>query len=175
MCNYFRIILYIFSRMFYHLKIQIWYEWSFLVKSKNRKKEDWKRLQNVPKNLVLQWRLKTLMVKILKETFLNYQQLKFFFHSIILEERLDYLSILRTAKCYKIIVIWRGYQLAWADNQNHRERGRPVAQQLSAHVLLLGGPGLAGSDPGCGHGTAWQKPCCGRCPTYKVEEDGHGC
>lgn len=45
------------------------------------------------------------MVKILKETFLNYQQLKFFFHSIILEERLDYLSILRTAKCYKIIVI----------------------------------------------------------------------
>ena len=19
------------------------------------------------------------------------------------------------------------------------------------------------------------KPCCGRCPTYKVEEDGHGC
>ena len=20
-----------------------------------------------------------------------------------------------------------------------------------------------------------RKPCCGRCPTYKVEEDGHGC
>ena len=19
------------------------------------------------------------------------------------------------------------------------------------------------------------KPCCGRCPTYKVEKDGHGC
>ena len=19
------------------------------------------------------------------------------------------------------------------------------------------------------------KPCCGRCPTYKAEEDGHGC
>ena len=19
------------------------------------------------------------------------------------------------------------------------------------------------------------KPCCGRCPTYKIEEDGHGC
>src|SRR3712207_7252338 len=26
----------------------------------------------------------------------------------------------------------------------------------STHVLLLGGPGCAGSDPGCGHGTTWQ-------------------
>ena len=51
----------------------------------------------------------------------------------------------------------------------------PVAQQLRAHVLLLGAPGFAGSDPGCGHGTGWQKPCCGRGPMYKVEEDGHGC
>ena len=50
----------------------------------------------------------------------------------------------------------------------------PVAQRLSLHVPLLRGPGFAGSDPGCGHGTAWQ-PCCGRRPTYKVEEDGHGC
>ena len=32
----------------------------------------------------------------------------------------------------------------------------PVAQQLSAHVLLFGGLGFAGSDPGCRHGTAWQ-------------------
>ena len=48
------------------------------------------------------------------------------------------------------------------------------AQQLSSNVPLLGGLGLAGSDPGCGHGTSWQKPCCGRHPTYKVEEDGHG-
>ena len=31
----------------------------------------------------------------------------------------------------------------------------PVAQRLSLHVPLLGGPGFAGSDPGCGHGTAW--------------------
>ena len=30
----------------------------------------------------------------------------------------------------------------------------PVAQRLSSHVPLLGGPGSAGSDPGCGHGTA---------------------
>ena len=33
----------------------------------------------------------------------------------------------------------------------------PVAQWLSSHVLLLGSLGFTGSDPGCGHGTAWQK------------------
>ena len=49
----------------------------------------------------------------------------------------------------------------------------PVAQWLSSHVLLLGSSG--GLDPGCGYSIAWQKPCCGRCPTYKVEEYGHGC
>ena len=32
---------------------------------------------------------------------------------------------------------------------------RPLAQWLSSHVPLLGSPGFAGSDPGCGHGTAW--------------------
>ena len=31
----------------------------------------------------------------------------------------------------------------------------PVAQGLSSHVPLLGGPGFAGLDPGCGHGTTW--------------------
>ena len=51
----------------------------------------------------------------------------------------------------------------------------PVVQRLSSHVLLLGGLGFAGSDPGCGHGAAWQKPCCARYPTYKIEGDGHGC
>ena len=50
-----------------------------------------------------------------------------------------------------------------------------MAQQLSAHVPLLSGPGFTGLDPGWGHGTAWQKPCCGMRPTYKVEEDGHEC
>ena len=53
-----------------------------------------------------------------------------------------------------------------------------MAQWSSAHGSLLGSPGFAGLDPGCGPGTAWQKPCCGRCPTYKVykvEEDGRGC
>ena len=31
-----------------------------------------------------------------------------------------------------------------------------VAQWLSVHGPLLGDPGFTGSDPGCGHGTAWQ-------------------
>ena len=31
----------------------------------------------------------------------------------------------------------------------------PVVQQLNSHVLLLSCPGFAGSDPGCGRGTAW--------------------
>ena len=51
-----------------------------------------------------------------------------------------------------------------------------MAQRLSSHVPLLGGPEFTGSDLGSGHGTAWLKPsCCGRRPTYKVEEHGHGC
>ena len=50
-----------------------------------------------------------------------------------------------------------------------------VARRLSSHVPLFGSPGFTGSDPGCGHGTAWQKPCCSKRPTYKVEEDGHRC
>ena len=53
------------------------------------------------------------------------------------------------------------------------EGASPVAQWLSSPVPLLSGQGFAGLDPRCGHGTAWQKPCCGRRPTYKVEEDGH--
>ena len=50
----------------------------------------------------------------------------------------------------------------------------PVVQWLSLHVPLLGGPGFAGSDPGVDNAPLGM-PCCGRQPTYKVEEDGHGC
>ena len=50
-----------------------------------------------------------------------------------------------------------------------------MAQRLSLHVPILGGPGFIALDPGCGHGSAWQAPCCGGRPTYKVEEDGHRC
>ena len=36
------------------------------------------------------------------------------------------------------------------------------------------GPGLPVRIPGADM-TPLGMPCCGRCPTYKVEEDGHGC
>ena len=50
--------------------------------------------------------------------------------------------------------------------QKERQFGAgPVAQRLRTHVPHLGSPGFANSDPGCGRGTTWQKPCCGRCPT----------
>ena len=55
-----------------------------------------------------------------------------------------------------------------------RSGAGPVAQRLSAHVPLLGGPGFSGSDPRPDMAPLG-KPCCGRRPTYKVEEDGHGC
>ena len=48
--------------------------------------------------------------------------------------------------------------------------GTVVMFSCSASVA----PGFASLDPECRHGTTWQKPCCGRHPTYKVEEDGHG-
>ena len=38
---------------------------------------------------------------------------------------------------------------------NNHWGASPVAQGLSAHVLLLSGPGFASSDPGCRHGTTW--------------------
>ena len=50
----------------------------------------------------------------------------------------------------------------------------PVAQWLSAQVPLLVGPGFTCSDSGADMAPLGT-PCCGRRPTYKVEEDGHGC
>ena len=55
-------------------------------------------------------------------------------------------------------------------HQEAKCRGQPGGQQLSLHVPLLGGPGFAGSDPMWGHGTAWQKPCCGRRRTYRIKK-----
>ena len=48
-----------------------------------------------------------------------------------------------------------------------------MVQQLSAHVLLLGGVEFTGLDPGADMAPL-DRPCCGRRPTYKIEEDGHG-
>ena len=53
--------------------------------------------------------------------------------------------------------------------------GQPRGTVVKFARSASGGLGFAGSDPGCGHRAAWQKPCCGRRPTYEVEEDGHGC
>ena len=59
--------------------------------------------------------------------------------------------------------------------KNISYRGQPGGTALKCTCSASRGPGFATSDPGCGHGTARQKPCCGRRPMYKVEEDGHGC
>ena len=37
--------------------------------------------------------------------------------------------------------------------KNNTDGAGQAVQQLSAHVPLLSGPGFAGLDPGCGHGT----------------------
>ena len=52
--------------------------------------------------------------------------------------------------------------------------GAGLVVQQSAHVLLQR-PEVPWLDPWSRDDSAWQKPCCGRRPTYKVEEDGHGC
>ena len=64
----------------------------------------------------------------------------------------------------------------YATIQTNAFRGRPggtaVKFTRSAVWQPQGSPGwILGADR---HGTVWQKPRCGRRPTYKVEEDGHG-
>ena len=61
----------------------------------------------------------------------------------------------------------------WASDKelSHWPRGEAVKCARSTSLW----PRVAGLDLGCGHGTAWHTPCCGRRPTYKVEEDGHRC
>ena len=49
-----------------------------------------------------------------------------------------------------------------------------MAQQLSAHVLLQW-PRVRRFGSRVQDRASFSKPCCGRRPTYKVEEDGHGC
>ena len=49
-----------------------------------------------------------------------------------------------------------------------------MAQRLSVHVLLLSGPGFTSSDPGCGHGTAWQKAMLLGVPGIKQRKMGMG-
>ena len=60
------------------------------------------------------------------------------------------------------------------DQSKEGRWGWPGGQWLSAHVLLQQPRGsplqIAGGDM-----ALLGKPCCGMCPTYKEEEDGHGC
>ena len=76
-----------------------------------------------------------------------------------------------------------------------KKLNHPVLSCLPSDISLLsimtsrGWPGGAVIKFACSASAAWGspvrilhadmaplgKPCCGRCPTYKVEEDGHGC
>ena len=49
-----------------------------------------------------------------------------------------------------------------------------MVQRLRAHVPLLSSQGSLVQIPGADM-APFGTPCCGRRPTYKVEEDGHGC
>ena len=53
-------------------------------------------------------------------------------------------------------------------------RGRPGGAAVKCARSALAVRGLPVWIPGLDV-TPFGKPCCGRCPTYKVEEDGHGC
>ena len=55
-----------------------------------------------------------------------------------------------------------------------KDRAGPVAQQLSLHILLRW-PRVCWFRSRVQRYTLLVRPCCGRRPTYKVEEDGHGC
>ena len=50
----------------------------------------------------------------------------------------------------------------------------PVVQRLSSHVPIPR-PGVRRFGPRGADMVLLGKPRCGRCPTHKAEEDGHGC
>ena len=52
--------------------------------------------------------------------------------------------------------------------------GWPGGAAVKCTCSTSAAKGFAGSDPGVDMAPRG-KPCCGRCPTYEVEEDGHGC
>ena len=59
-------------------------------------------------------------------------------------------------------------------NKNTQIRGQPggaVVKSARSASAARGSPvWIPGADT-----ALLVKPCCGMCPTYKVEEDGHGC
>ena len=58
--------------------------------------------------------------------------------------------------------------------KNLTNGARPMVEQLSSHVPLRQ-PGVCWLGSWVGTYALLGKPCSGRHPTYKVEEDGHGC
>ena len=102
-------------------------------------------------------------------------QCLFYFKNLFNMCNLTYPLVIISELLYCLFYHQRSNSLRILRFKKQQVGASPVAQQLSSHILLPGSPGFPGLDPGCGHGTAWQKPCCGRHPTYKVEEDGHGC
>ena len=53
-------------------------------------------------------------------------------------------------------------------------RGRPGSAAVKCARSALVAQGSLLRIPGVDMAPL-RRPCCGRCPTYKVEEDGHGC
>ena len=64
----------------------------------------------------------------------------------------------------------RGAATRGRASKRSKQGASPVAQRLSAHVPLQQPRVRRFTDM-----APLGKPCCGRRPTYKVEEDGHRC
>ena len=76
---------------------------------------------------------------------------------------------------------WYGFDVVWNQSGLYRwskmkyvSWGRPGGAAVKCTCSALAARGslvrILGADM-----APLGKPCCGRCPTYKVEEDGHGC
>ena len=66
------------------------------------------------------------------------------------------------------------YTNVMKENSRYREQGRPRGAEVKCARFSLAPQGSPVQILGVDRAPLG-KPCCGRCPTYKVEEDGHGC
>ena len=73
-------------------------------------------------------------------------------------------------QCYRNVLLY----VSWSIYARVFWGAGLVAQQLSVHVPLQQ-PGVPWFGSQAWTCTPLVKPCCGRRPTYKVEEDGHRC
>ena len=58
--------------------------------------------------------------------------------------------------------------------EGRRKERRPGGTAIKCTCSASGAWGSPVRNPGADM-VPLGKPCCGRCPMYKVEEDGHGC